>query len=288
MNLSVIIISFKSNHLIKKILKNIPKKYQVVIVENSRANSIKKYQKKNKNVEIIIPSENLGYAKGFNEALKKCKNKMILTLTPDVLVKKNLFLKLENILKNFKDFTLLAPEYKNQKIYKNFTPFNNERLSNIKLNKYRVTKVREIDWCFCIINRNKVKTLKLLDENYFMYFETIDLCKNLINKKHKFYIIKGLTFDHLGTSSSKEKFKNEILLNRNWHFSWSKFYFFKKNNNYFYAVRKVIPNIYQNLIGIIISLIKMNIFNAKLHLASLSGILNGMFFNKSYYRPNIK
>ena len=123
---------------------------------------------------------------------------------------------------------MLAPEYKNQKIYKNFTPFNNEKLSNIKLNKYRVTKVREIDWCFCIINRNKVKTLKLLDENYFMYFETIDLCKNLINKKHKFYIIKGLTFDHLGTSSSKEKFKNEILLNRNWHFSWSKFYFLKK------------------------------------------------------------
>ena len=32
----------------------------------------------------------------------------------------------------------------------------------------------------------------------------------------------------------------------------------------------------------------MNIFNAKLHLASLSGILNGMFFSKSYYRPNIK
>ena len=43
-------------------------------------------------------------------------NKMILTLTPDVLVK-TYFQNLK-ILKNFKDFTLLAPEYKNQKIYK--------------------------------------------------------------------------------------------------------------------------------------------------------------------------
>ena len=73
MKLSVIIISFKSNHLIKKILKNIPKKYQVVIVENSRANSIKKYQKKNKNVEIIIPSENLGYAKDLMKPLRNVK-----------------------------------------------------------------------------------------------------------------------------------------------------------------------------------------------------------------------
>ena len=121
-----------------------------------------------------------------------------------------------------------------------------------------------------------------------MYFETIDLCKKLIKKNHKFYIIKDLKIRSPGTSSTKKKFNNEILINRNWHFSWSKFYFFKKHYNYFFALKKVIPNIYQSLIGIIVSIFKVNILELKLHSASLSGLLHSIFFLKSTYRPNIK
>ena len=121
-----------------------------------------------------------------------------------------------------------------------------------------------------------------------MYFETIDLCKKLSKLKHKMYIINGLKFDHLGTSSSKKKYNNEILINRNWHFSWSKFYFFKKHNSYFFALRKIIPNIYQNILGIIISLIKINILDVRLHLASLLGALSSIFLKKPQYRPNLK
>ena len=120
-----------------------------------------------------------------------------------------------------------------------------------------------------------------------MYFETIDLCKKIERLKHKMLIIRGLKFEHLGTSSSSKKINNEILINRNWHFSWSKFYFFKKNQNYIYALRKIIPNIYQNILGIILSLIKIRLFDAKLHLASLLGALNGIFLQKSSYRPNL-
>ena len=121
-----------------------------------------------------------------------------------------------------------------------------------------------------------------------MYFETIDLCKALIKKNHKFYIIKNLNFEHIGTGSSKKKYNQEILINRNWHFSWSKFYFFKKHNSYLYALKKVLPNIYQNFIGIIISIIRLNSLNIKLHKASLSGVLSSIFLKKSLYRPNIK
>ena len=61
----------------------------------------------------------------------------------------------------------------------------------------------------------------------------------------------------------------------------------KKNQNYIYALRKIIPNIYQNILGIILSLIKIRLFDAKLHLASLLGALNGIFLQKSSYRPNL-
>ena len=288
MKLSVIIISYESDHLLKKILVKIPKKYEIIIIENSRLKTTKNFEKKFKNVKVIIPYENLGYARGFNLALKKCKNNLILTLTPDVIINKNLLYQLENFLKIFSNFTLAAPVYKNQKIFQNFTPYLNNRSINKKIKKFNIQKVKKIDRCFCIINKKKIKKTNILDANYFMYFETIDLCKALIKKNHKFYIIKNLNFEHIGTGSSKKKYNQEILINRNWHFSWSKFYFFKKHNSYLYALKKVLPNIYQNFIGIIISIIRLNSLNIKLHKASLSGVLSSIFLKKSLYRPNIK
>ena len=121
-----------------------------------------------------------------------------------------------------------------------------------------------------------------------MYFETIDLCKKLLELRNKMYIVKGLNFEHIGTSSSHKKYKKEILINRNWHYSWSKFYFFKKQYSYIFALKKITPNIYQNIIGIILSLLKINIFEAKLHFASLSGAVNSIILKKSEYRPNLE
>ena len=97
-----------------------------------------------------------------------------------------------------------------------------------------------------------------------------------------------MKFDHIGTGSTKKIYNHEILINRNWHYCWSKFYFFRKNNNYFYAIKKVLPNIYQNLIGIIISLFKLNMIELRLHKSSLSGIINSILLRKAFYRPNIK
>ena len=288
MKLSIVIISFKSDHLIKKIIEKLPKKHQIIIIENSKLKSIKKFENKFRNVKVIIPEDNLGYAKGFNLALKHTNNDFILTLTPDVIIDNKLISRLEKFLKTFRNFTLLAPEYRNQKIYRNFTPYSDNGLFQKKNKYFNLQKVREIDWCFCIINIKKIKFSKILDENFFMYFETIDLCKQLIEKNHKFYIIKDLKFDHLGTSSTKKRYNNEILINRNWHFSWSKFYFFKKHYNYFFALKKVLPNIYQNLVGVIVSILKVNILQFKLHSASLSGLFHSIFFLKSTYRPNIK
>ena len=47
-------------------------------------------EKKFKNVEVILPNKNLGYAKGFNLAFRQCKNNFVLTFTPDVIINKNL------------------------------------------------------------------------------------------------------------------------------------------------------------------------------------------------------
>ena len=288
MKLSVIIISYKSEKLIRSILKVLPKNFEIIIIENSLDVKMKKnIEKKFKNTNVIIPSKNLGYASAFNLGYSRCKNKFVLTLTPDVTLNRKLISKIQKILKSFKNFTLIAPEYKNQKIYKNYSPISDEKLKFRKIKSIKIEEVKDIDWCFCILNKSKFKNNKVLDENYFLYFETMDLCKKLYKKKHKMYILKDLKFTHLGTSSSEKKFNLAIQLNRNWHFSWSKFYYFRKNFSYFFALKKVLPNIYQSIVGIILSLIKLNYDHIKLHFYVLLGVLNAIFLRKSYYRPEI-
>ena len=115
----------------------------------------------------------------------------------------------------------------------------------------------------------------------------MDLCKNLYNQNKKMYIIKNLKFDHVGTSSTKKKYSREILLNRNWHFSWSKFYFYKKNYSYLFALKKILPNVYQSLVGVIWCILVFEFKDIKLHIASLKGLLSGIFLIKSHFRPNL-
>ena len=102
------------------------------------------------------------------------------------------------------------------------------------------------------------------------------------------FVIKNLKFEHKGTSSTNKIYDQQILYNRNWHFSWSKFYFFRKNYNYLYALRKVLPNIFQGLYGILFSLFKINLLEVKLHIASLSGFINSIFLNKSSFRIKLR
>ena len=287
MKLSFIIISYKSDHLLNNLLNKISKKHEVIVIENSLQKKTKhKIEKKFKNSKVIIPSKNLGYASAFNKAFKLSKNNFLITLTPDVVINKKLILQIEILIHRFKNFHLMAPEYRNQKIYRNFTPISNSK-SMFKIYRHEIIAVKEIDWCFCILNKKKFKSSQILDENFFLYFETMDLCKRLYKNKKKMYVIKNLKFHHLGTSSSNKKYNFEIKINRNWHFSWSKFYFYKKNYSYLFALKKILPNVYQSLVGVIWCILVFEFKDIKLHIASLKGLLSGIFLIKSHFRPNL-
>ena len=273
--------------MLDKLLSKIPKHHEIIIVENSLEMETKfKIEKKYKNSKVIIPKENLGYSTAFNRALKISKNNFLITISPDIKIEKILFKKIEKLLLKFKNFSLLAPEYRNKKIHQNFAPISNTKIIS-KVKNHKIIQVKEIDWCFCILNKSKFKDKKILDENFFLYFETTDLCRKLFINKKKMYVVKNFKFDHLGTSSSNKKFDYEIKENRNWHFSWSKFYFYKKNYSYLFALKKILPNVYQSLVGVIWCILVFEFKDIKLHIASLKGLLSSIFFINSYFRPNL-
>ena len=79
----------------------------------------------------------------------------------------------------------------------------------------------------------------------------------------------------------------EILICRNWHYCWSKFYFYKKHYNYFYAFMKTFPNLIRALKYYIFYKYRKDDYNIKLHKSELLGLFNAYMLKKSHYRPNI-
>ena len=70
--LTVVIVSFHSQHLIFDRIAEIGSNVPIIIVENSKDIKLKeKLESKYSNVRVLIPSENLGWGKAVNMAIAK-------------------------------------------------------------------------------------------------------------------------------------------------------------------------------------------------------------------------
>jgi len=123
--LTVAFLSHHSNHLISKNIEKITRyglNISFLIIENSLDHSLKVEleSKYNDIVKVHIPNENLGFAKGMNKALELSKDNFVFLSPPDVDLSFDCFNSLLECIKNFNDFVLLAPTYKDESSFKNY------------------------------------------------------------------------------------------------------------------------------------------------------------------------
>ena len=89
-DLTIVIVTFKSDEIILKCLKSIPQEIPVIVVENSNNHDFKKkIENSFKNINCILTGENKGYAAANNIGLKFVKSKYALVLNPDALLDKS-------------------------------------------------------------------------------------------------------------------------------------------------------------------------------------------------------
>ena len=109
-DLTVVIVTFKSEDIISKCLKSIPNDIKVIIVENSKNEKFKKdLENKYNNVDCILTGNNRGYAAANNIGLNIVKTKYALVLNPDCILEheaiRNFFITANNV----QDFHLIGP-----------------------------------------------------------------------------------------------------------------------------------------------------------------------------------
>ena len=123
--LTLAFLSHHSKHLITKLVDkiiNYDLGVKILIIENSIDHQLKyelesKYKKQ---VKVFLPNENLGFSKGMNKAIELSDAQFVFLNPADVILSHTCIQNLLSCLNNFKDFTLLAPTYTDEKIYKNY------------------------------------------------------------------------------------------------------------------------------------------------------------------------
>ena len=229
---TILIITYKNEKTIDKLLNKFSNHYKVIVVENSNNVAFKKKLEKNyKNLTCILTKSNLGFSKACNIGLKKIKNKYALLLSSDVDINHLKINKIERIATKINDFSIIAPNSKYTKLYIND---NHDKLNINKLNKTSNDKLlEETDKLpgFCLfLNIKDIRKIKYFDEKIFFYFEDLDLCKRIKRIKKKIYLIKNIFVNHNGSTES-------TTIMRNWNFYWGMFYYHKKHYGYLRAAK---------------------------------------------------
>jgi len=269
--LTIVIVAFKSDKKIISCLESISNKIPIIIVENSdNVDFKKKIESKFKNVNCILTGENKGYSIANNIGLKLVKSKYALVLNPDTVLEKN-------TIKNFfvfaelnKDFWLVGPA-SDQMVEIDYKSKNSQEVKNLK--------------GFAIFFNMSKFNGEFFDENFFLYFEEIDLCKRIQINKGKIFLDKTIIINHEGGKSINNFFSFELEKNRNWHWMWSTFYFHKKYKGFFLATIIIFPKLLSALFKSIFYLIIFNKKKRDIYLHRLSGVLNSIAGKKSWYRP---
>ena len=95
-NITFIIVTYKSENIIEKCLKRIPKNCRIIIVENSNNFFIKKdLEKKYSNIKFLINKKNYGYGKANNIGILNTKTKYAFILNPDAILKKKYYFRIK-------------------------------------------------------------------------------------------------------------------------------------------------------------------------------------------------
>ena len=284
-NLSVIIVSYKSDYVIENCINSIHSEIEIIVVDNSNNDQLKeKIETKYKNVKYILSKENLGMGAGNNLGIKNVNKDFVLILNPDVTLEKSSIDEMIIASEEIENFGIIAP-LSDKSEYPNYTLKKNNDFNSTK-----PFKVKSVDGYAMLLNLKKLKKLNdfyFFDENFFLYLENEDLCLRLEKNDENIYIVPKSRIHHLGGKAVDPKYKNEIEYLRNWHWMWSKFYFNKKHYGYLIALFKVFKNLISAKIKFFYYLITFNTFKRKIYQMRLLGLMSSMVGKNSYYRPNI-
>jgi len=254
---SIIIVHYSRQQIlfdcIASILKNTKSNIEIIIVDNGNKEIKSKLLRISRKIIYIKSLYNIGYAAGNNFGAKKAIGKVLLILNPDTLIVDDSVTILANYINNNHDVGLVGPKLLDRKLnpyqqigIRELSPLravfvlsilskilpNNRFLKEYWKNcdQKEPISVDIVGGSVMAINRELYNKIGGFDENFFLYFEEVDLCKRLKDKGYKIMVFPQAKFIHFWKATTPKKpYIKRIFLK-------SRFYYFKKHYGFFKAV----------------------------------------------------
>ena len=224
-NLSIIIVNYNTEDLLKNCLNSIKLACEIIIVDNgSTDGSVEEI--KNLKLKIILNKTNLGFAKANNQGIKIAQGEYILLLNSDTVVKKGALGAMIKFLDDNPESAVVGPKLLNKDGTSQPSAGRFPSLSVVTVMLFRehfggsrfvrasYDKIREVDWVMgaaLMVKKNVFKKTGLLDENIFMYMEEVEWCCRIKKAGFKVYFYPQAEIFHLGQGSSQTGRKEPIL-----------------------------------------------------------------------------
>ncbi len=202
-------------------------------------------------VKLIANKENLGFAKANNQAIKQARGDFILLLNPDMRVMPDTLEKIIKWMRENKQASvagchLIDEQGKTIKHIRRFPTVWNQLAIVLKLphifpnilnkylrNNFDYSKPAKVDSIrggfFMIRNVGTGHALFLLDEQYFLWFEEVDFCKQVKQAGGEVWYAPdakcidyvGQSFKQLSRGKTQKYFRDSMLKYfKKWHPAW--------------------------------------------------------------------
>jgi O-antigen biosynthesis protein len=242
MLLSIVIVNYNVKYFIEQCLHSVKKaiegiETEVFVVDNNSVDgSCNHIRERFPWVKLIDNQENVGFSKANNQAIRLSKGKYVLLLNPDTVVEEDTFSKCIQFMDKHPDAGSLGvkmidgrghylPESKRAlptprvafyKIFGLSSLFPKSRIFGKYhlgyLDKDQVHEVDILAGAFMFLRMETLEKVGLLDEDYFMYGEDIDLSYRITKGGYKNYYYPETTIIHYKGESTKKGSLNYVVV----------------------------------------------------------------------------
>jgi GT2 family glycosyltransferase len=215
--------------------------FEVIVVDNKSTDGSLRWIRENApQVRLIANTENAGFARANNQGIQESRGEYILFLNTDTVLEPRAIAYLLEELRGNPSVGGVGPALRSgentfQVSFGKKVNFCREVVQKTTLNPYfkfrlkRSAKKRQVGWlsAACLLTRRQIlEEVGLFDENFFLYFEDIDLCVRIREKGYILeYLPEAMVFHRGGATIEGLK-----LLGR-YHYRKSQLYFYKKHNS---------------------------------------------------------
>ncbi len=206
MDLSIVVLNYKTKNMVKECLRGIrlasPRlNYECIVVDNASGDGIEKVMRQEfPEVKFLAAPANLGYAAGTNVGIRASQGRYILIMNPDIAVFPDTIENLVKYMDENPEVGIAGPKLLNPDrtvqcsvyrfprritpVYRR-TPLGRTEAGKREVERYLMKdcgrdSAQYVDWLLgacLIVRREALEKVGLFDERFFLYFEDTDWCR---------------------------------------------------------------------------------------------------------------